>query len=100
MSTFVDFVTRLVYGTASEAEITPSHSARISANPSPSGSGWLSHHVDRMLPAFEAWMASQHLPPTIPWDGSRPEPWDSSSHVPLGTDLDGSFTGIANSSDL
>jgi len=100
MSTFVDFITRLIYGTGGEAEITPNHNDWVSANPSPSGSNWLSHHVDRMLPAFESWLASENLPPIVPWNGVNPEPWDTASNIPLGSDLDGSFTSISNLDDL
>ena len=100
MDSFVDFNTRLIYGTGAEAEITPNHDDWVTANPSPSGADWLDHHVDRVLPAFEGWLTSHNLPPIIPWDGTRPEPWDATADIPLGTDLDGSFTGIATLDDL
>ncbi len=100
MDTFIAFIARLIYGTGAEAEITPNHDAWTAAHPSPSGADWLDHHVDSMLPAFEAWLSSRFLPPIIPWDGTRPEPWDPASDIPLGTDLDGSFTGVASLDQL
>lgn len=100
MDSFVDFVTRLIYGTGPEAVITPNHSDWVAANPSPSGTAWLAHHVDRMLPAFQGWLIGHNLPPIVPWDGVQPEPWDASADIPLGADLDGSFTGIASLDDL
>jgi hypothetical protein len=100
MDAFNDFITRLIYGTGAEGEITPNHADWVSANPSPTGTAWLAHHVDRMLPAFESWRAAHNLPPIVPWDGTRSEPWDSSSDIPLGTDLDGTFTGISTLAQL
>ncbi|MEO0972718.1 MAG: hypothetical protein AAFX85_06445, partial [Pseudomonadota bacterium] len=100
MNAFVDFVDRLIYGTGAEAEITPNHRDWLAATPSPSGTQWIAHHLDNLLPAYEAWLTGEHQPPLQPWDGTRPEPWDPASSVPLGTDLDGSFTGISTLEQL
>jgi hypothetical protein len=100
MDSFIDFVSRLIYATGGEAVLTPNHRDWLSTHPVPTGSEWLDHHVDRLLPAYEGWLASHTLPPVVPWNGVRPEPWDPSSDVPLGTDLDGSFTGIGSLEDL
>ncbi|WP_152039911.1 hypothetical protein [Salinigranum salinum] len=96
MTTYVELVSRLVYGTGSEGEITPNHRTWVQDNPNPSGTAWLEHHVDRMLPAYEAWLASENLPPVLPWTGEDPTPWETGNEVPLGPGLDGTFTGIGN----
>lgn len=96
MTTYVELVSRLVYGTGSEGEITPNHRTWVQDNPNPSGTEWLEHHVDRMLPAYEAWLASENLPPVLPWTGEDPTPWETGNEVPLGSGLDGTFTGIGN----
>ena len=100
MAGYVEFVTNLIYGSGAEAVITPNHSIWVAANPTPSGTEWLSHHVDVMLPAYGIWAGGEHLPPVVPWNGVRPEPWDPTSDIPLGADLDGGFAGIASLDDL
>src|SRR5262245_37948384 len=91
MVAYVDFVQSLVYGSA----VTPNHQAWLSST-SGTGVDWLAHHVDRLLPAYEAWLGSERLPPVTPWNGVRREPWNPSSDAALGPDLDGSFTGVTS----
>src|SRR5215210_8440353 len=91
MDTLIIIISRLIYGTGAEAVITPNHRQWVSANPSPTGTQWLGHHVDAMLPAYESWLASRNLPPVTPWDGSRPAPWSSASDIPVPVGLDGNF---------
>ncbi len=100
MESYIDFVTRLIYATGSEAIITPNHDDWLAANPSPSGTAWLDHHVDAMLATYETWLSDNELPPIVAWDGRRPIPWDAAHEFPLGSDLDGSFTGVATLDDL
>lgn len=100
MDTFIDYISRLIYASGGEAVITPNHQQWVSSHPTPTGSEWLAHHVDTMLPAFEVWLADHSLPPIIPWNGVRPAPWDPAQDVPLGAELDGSFTGIGSLDDL
>jgi hypothetical protein len=102
MDTLIIFISRLIYGTGAEAVITPNHRQWVAANPSPTGTQWLDHHVDAMLPAYEAWLAGRNLPPVTPWDGSRPEPWNSASDIPVPVGLDGNFAagGINTLADL
>jgi hypothetical protein len=97
---FVTFVTRLIYGSGAEAVITPNHRSWVAANPSPTGTQWLAHHVDAMLPAYESWLAAHNLPPIVPWNGTRPAPWDPSQDIPLPPALDGSFTGVTTLGQL
>ena len=100
MDTFVTFVTRLVYGSGAEAITTPNHRSWVAANPTPTGTQWMAHHVDVMLPACESWLAAHSLPPIIPWNGTRPAPWDTSQDIPLPPALDGSFTGVTTLGQL
>ena len=95
---FVDFVDSLVYGT--ELAPHPSHSDWVAANPSPGGPDWFVQHLDRMLAAYETWLAVEGLPPVTPWDGVRRAPWDPAQDLALTAALDGSFTGVANLTDL
>ena len=100
MSTFVDFITDLVYKSGAGAIITPNHRDWIQAG-GHTGTQWIAHYVDlssanSMLSAFEAWRASNFLPPTIEWDGVEDSPYDPTDNVnaghgvPLTTGLDGS----------
>lgn len=100
MATYVEFVSRLIYGSDTEAEITPNHSTWISDNPSPTGSQWFAHHVDNMLAAYENWLADNNLPPVTVWEGEFPLPWDPTNNAPIPVELDGSFTGVASEDDL
>lgn len=100
MANFVEFVSRLIYGSGAEAEITPNHKTWVDDNPTPGGSQWFAHHVDNMLSAYESWLASNNLPPVTVWDGVIPRPWDPSDNVPLPVELDGSFTGVSSVDDL
>lgn len=95
---FIDFVTSLIYET--ELAPNPNHRDWVTANPSPGGLAWLEHHVDRMLAAYEAWLATEGLPPVTPWNGVRRAPWDPSQDLALPAALDGSFTGITALTDL
>ena len=95
---FVAFVENLIYGTGLAPN--PSHQDWLAANPSPSGLAWLTHNIDQMLAALDAWLASQGLPPVTPWDGVVRAPWDSAQNLPLGSDLDGTFTGITTVEQL
>jgi len=103
MPTFIELIDRLIYGTGAEAIITPNHRDWGGGG----GTGWITHHIDltnpnSMLSAFESWRASNHLPPLIPWDGANFSQWDqtdpitSAMGISLGSDLDGSFSGIGN----
>ena len=89
---YVDFVEQLIYGTALSPN--PNHRDWLALGLT-GGTDWLTHYVDRLLPAYEAWTATQGLPPATPWDGTRRAPWDPTQNFPPGPDLDGSFTGIA-----
>lgn len=100
MDTFLSFVTRLIYASGAEAVIAPNHRSWVVANPTPTGTAWLAHHVDSMLPAYEAWLAAHNLPPIVPWDGTRPAPWDPAQDQPLPASLDGSFTGVTTLDQL
>ena len=72
MATYIEFVSRLIYGTGAEAEITPNHRDWVSAQnilttgSDPTGSAWLTHSLDNMLTPFEAWNAGEGLPPALP----------------------------------
>lgn len=94
---YVDFVEPLIYG--STLAPNPNHEAWLALGLT-GGTDWLTHHVDRMLAAYEAWLAAEGLPPVTPWDGTRRAPWDPVQDLPPGTDLDGSFTGIATLDQL
>jgi hypothetical protein len=59
-----------------------------------SGTEWLHHHLDRMLPAYAAWLSAELIPPVTAWDGVRHTPWGPGQDLPLRADLDGRFTGI------
>ncbi len=96
MTSYVEKVSQLIYATGTEAEITPNHRTWVGDNPSPSGTEWLEHHVDRMLPAYEDWLASENLPPVLPWTGEDSTPWSVGNEVPLGPALNGSFVGIGS----
>jgi hypothetical protein len=89
---YVDFVESVIYGTALAPN--PNHRDWLALGLT-SGTDWLTHYLDRMLPAYEAWTSAEGLPPVTPWDGTRRAPWDSTEDFPPGPDLDGSFTGIA-----
>lgn len=95
---YVDFVESLIYGTGLAPD--PNHEDWLAANPAPDGLQWLEHHVDRMLPAFEDWLADQELPPLTSWNGVRRAPWDPALDLALPPSLDGSFTGVATLADL
>lgn len=96
MEPFVEFVSRLIYATGAEAVITPNHEDWLQTNPAPTGTQWLGHHIDSMLPAYEAWLADNTLPPLTAWDGTNTRPWDAGAEVPLPPSLDGSFTGVGS----
>ena len=64
------------------------------------GLRWLQHNVDRMLAAYEGWLAAESLPPVTPWDGVRRAPWDPTQDLALPTTLDGTFTGVSTLDDL
>lgn len=100
MEPFVEFVSRLIFGTGGQAIVTPNHQAWLQANPTPSGTAWIGHHVDSMLTAYRAWLATNHLPPIVPWDGTDTRPWDVGIEVPLPLSLDGSFTGVSTLDNL
>jgi hypothetical protein len=100
MDVFITFATRLIYASGAEAVIAPNHRSWVLANPSPTGSQWLAHHLDAMLPAYESWLATHNLPPIVPWDGTRPAPWDPSQDKPLPASLDSSFTGVTTLDQL
>lgn len=107
MNTFIEFVTRLIYGTGGEAEITPNHSTWVAthwaggADPFPvSGTEWLTHHLDRMLPAYENWRATHYLPPIVAWKGTQPAAWDSTQDIALPPSLEDSLTGITSLDQL
>ncbi|HEX6077752.1 MAG TPA: hypothetical protein VFZ32_21145 [Micromonosporaceae bacterium] len=98
MVAFIPFVESLVYGNA----LAPAqnHGDWTIAKPSPTGTQWLAHHLDRMLPAFESWLVAGQLPPLTAWDGQFPTPWDPTNTVPLTGGLNGTWTGIATLDDL
>jgi hypothetical protein len=90
---YVDFVESLIYGNGLAPN--PSHRDWLSADPSPNGTQWLQHHVDRMLAAYEGWLAAESLQPVTPWDGVRRAPWDLTQDLALPITLDGTFTGVS-----
>lgn len=96
MESFVDFVTRLIYGTGAEAVVTPNHSNWLSANPSPGGSAWIAHYLDALLPAYEAWLALNNLPPIVAWAGEDTRPWIAGLEYPLAGDPLDNPTTIAS----
>ncbi|MEM7368199.1 MAG: hypothetical protein AAF587_06320 [Bacteroidota bacterium] len=83
MESFVDFVSRLIYATDGEAVITPNHQSWLDTHPDPSGLEWLEHYLDRLLPAYENWLSTNHLPPIIPWTGEDTQPWEAGQENPL-----------------
>jgi hypothetical protein len=95
---YADFVESLIYGSGLGS--APNHRDWIGANPSPTGTQWLAHHVDRMLATYTSWLIGEALPPTAAWDGVRCAPWDSSLDLPLPPSLDGSFTGVTTVDQL
>jgi len=86
MESFVDFISRLIYATAAEAEVTPNHENWLSSNPSPTGLDWIAHHLDSLLPAYENWLSFNNLPPLLPWNGTDTRPWDAGEEYPLAGD--------------
>lgn len=97
MAAYVDFVTDLIYGTG----LSPNHGDWVAANPSPGGTAWLDHHVDRMLPAMEGWIASLQLPPVTSWNGVVRAPWDSpATDLPVPASLGPGFPGITTLDQL
>jgi hypothetical protein len=94
---FVNFVESLIYGTGLAPN--PNHRDWLALG-LVGGTDWLTHYLDRMLAAYEAWVAAEGLPPVTPWDGVRPQPWNPALTVALGPDLDGSFIGIGNLDQL
>ncbi len=93
MESFVDYVSKLIYATGSEAVITPNHDDWFSANPSPSGLNWISHYLDSLLPAYESWLSTNNLPPIVAWNGAETRPWDTGEEYPLAGDpLDNPMT--------
>ena len=93
MESFVDFISRLIYATGTEAVVTPNHRDWLAANPSPSGLNWISHHLDTLLPAYEGWLSLNHLPPIVLWNGADTEPWTVGEEYPLaGEPLDNPMT--------
>ncbi|KAM6513153.1 hypothetical protein FALCPG4_015618 [Fusarium falciforme] len=105
MSTFIEFVDRLVYGTGSAAVITPNH--RDWTNSPGGGLEWIDHMIEdspnSMLAAFEKWLQDNNLPPLIPWDGVNWASFDGQDNVnqqrfglTLPPGLDGTFTGISD----
>src|SRR5215471_17060624 len=97
MAAFVDAVESFIYGTGLAPN--PNHQTWLTLGLS-SGTDWLTHYLDQMLAAYEAFLAAEQLPPAIAWDGVRRAPWDSSLDLALGSDLNGSFTGISSLNDL
>jgi hypothetical protein len=90
---YVAFVEQIIYGTALAPN--PNHRDWLALGLT-GGTDWLTHYLDRMLPAYEAWTVAEGLPPVTAWDGTRRAPWDATQDLPPGPDLDGSFTGIAD----
>jgi hypothetical protein len=68
---YVDFVESVIYGTALAPN--PNHRDWLALGLT-SGTDWLTHYLDRMLPAYEAWTSAEGLPPVTPWDGTRRAP--------------------------
>jgi len=105
MSTYIDYVTDLIYGAGSEAVITPNHRDFIQSG-TPTGLQWLAHYTDpgtnSMLGAFRGWLATNNLPPIIEWDATNDSPYDSHDILNAGmgvllpATLNGTFTGIAD----
>lgn len=96
---FINLVSDLIYG----ATITPNHRTWVGGNPNPVGTQWLDHHVGQMLPAFEAWLVADGVPPLLPWDGTVISPWPGATgitSVPVPASLEGSFTGITTEAQL
>jgi len=94
---YVNFVESLIYGNGLNPN--PNHQDWLALGLA-GGTDWLTHYLDRMLAAYETWVAAEGLPPVTPWDGTRVAPWSPASDIPPGPDLDGSFTGIATLDQL
>ena len=87
---FTEFMSRVIYGTAAEAVITPNHRDFLSAIPPPTGLAWITRYVSgptSLLTLYENWLAANNLPPAYPYDGSNLSQWDSEDEANVGAGL-------------
>jgi len=90
MDSYIDFISRLIYGTGAEAVITPNHRDFLAATPTPTGSAWIARYVtgaSSILGVFENWLRAHNLPPIYPYDGSNLTEWDSGDDANVGLGL-------------
>lgn len=87
MDSYIDFVSRLIYGTGAEAVFTPNHRDFLAATPTPTGVAWIARYVTgatSVLGVFENWLRTHNLPPIYPWDGSNFSEWDTGDEMNVG----------------
>ena len=90
MDSYINFVSRLIYATGTEAVITPNHRDYETATPTPTGVNWIARYVTgatSVLGVFETWLRAHNLPPIYPYDGSNLTEWDLGDIVNIGLGL-------------
>lgn len=90
MDSYIDFISRLIYGTGAEAVITPNHRDYLASTPTPSGVAWIARYLvgtTSVLGVFEDWLRAHNLPPIYPYNGSNLTEWDSGDDANVGLGL-------------
>jgi len=90
MDSFIEFISRLIYGTGTEAVITPNHRDYMASTPTPTGVAWIARYVTgatSILGVFEDWLRAHNLPPIYPYNGSNLTEWDSGDDANAGLGL-------------